>query len=620
MAPPLAGSPRVNGHRDYIIKTVLHGLGGPVDGKTYTDMMIPMSNFDDEWIAAVGSYVRYSFGNTGGFITPADVARVRAANAGRKTLWTLPELTASLPAALFTDGWKLTASHNADAATGALALTGWNAGGQQAGMWFQVELPKPEAVTEIQFQSPPPGGRGGAGTAAAVTSSGAPVVAPPGFPRGYKVEVSADGAAWKTVAEGTGNGPGTIVTFEPVQAKFVRMSLTASAEDAPAWSIQSLRIFALTASRGCTDVHLSRAAASLINRDASICLRRQSIAQTGDPHETPRGGLVGNHRGRCGGHRPRAGQEPKPLEIWVVDVEGGKAALYVSPTGQTALIDTGFPGARDLDRIMAAIADAGVKQIDYLISTHYHVDHIGNLTELAKRIPIGTFVDHGPTVEGPDVTQIPPGPDGLTLTKPREQVEGFQAAYAELYNKAKRLVVKPGDRVPITGLEWRIATSAGNVLKMPLRDGGRPNPHCANFTPLPTNEGMVDPDDFHSVGSVIILGQFRAVDFGDMWRTKELELVCPNNPIGTVDLYFASSHGAIASGSRPFVHGLQPRVALVQNGTRKGAAVGPMTTIFSSPGLEGVWQMLWCTTGCWNRTPRGCRLQTSRTCRRSPAC
>src|SRR5262245_27095801 len=147
----------------------------------------------------------------------------------------------------------------------------------------------------------------------------------------------------------------------------------------------------------------------------------------------------------------------KPLEIWVVDVEGGKAALYVSPTGQTALIDTGFPGARDLDRIMAAIADAGVKQIDYLVSTHYHVDHIGNLVELSKRIPVGTYVDHGPTVEGPSVTQIQPGADGLTVTKPREQIEGFQAAYAELYTKAKHLVVKPGDRVPITGLDWRIA-------------------------------------------------------------------------------------------------------------------------------------------------------------------
>src|SRR6266480_3501785 len=105
----------------------------------------------------------------------------------------------------------------------------------------------------------------------------------------------------------------------------------------------------------------------------------------------------------------------KPLEIWVVDVEGGKAALYVSPTGQTAMIDTGFPGARDLDRIMAAISDAGVKQIDYLISTHYHVDHIGNLVELAACIPIGTFVDHGPTVEGPNVPQVAPGADGIPI-------------------------------------------------------------------------------------------------------------------------------------------------------------------------------------------------------------
>jgi competence protein ComEC len=284
----------------------------------------------------------------------------------------------------------------------------------------------------------------------------------------------------------------------------------------------------------------------------------------------------------------------KPLEIWVVDVEGGKAALYVSPTGQTAMIDTGFPGARDLDRIMAAIADAGVKQIDYLISTHYHVDHIGNLVELAGRIPIGTFVDHGATVEGPNVPQVAPGPDGIPVTKAREQIEGFQAAYAELYGKAKHLVVKPGDRVPITGLDWRIVTSAGHVLKTPpLAGGGKPNPYCASFTPLAGTTGLNDPDDAQSVGSVIVLGQFRALDFGDMWRTKELELMCPNNPIGTVDLYFASSHGAIASGSLPFVHAIQPRVAIMQNGTRKGGAPEPMQTILSSPRLEALWQMHW---------------------------
>jgi competence protein ComEC len=288
------------------------------------------------------------------------------------------------------------------------------------------------------------------------------------------------------------------------------------------------------------------------------------------------------------------GKPTKPLEIWVVDTEGGKAAIYVSPTGQTAMIDTGFPGARDLERIMAAIADAGVKQIDYLISTHYHVDHIGNLVELAKRIPIGTFVDHGPAVEGPNVPQVAAVPGGPPITKAREQVEGFQAAYAELYGKAKHLVVKPGDRVPITGLDWRIVTSAADVLKTPpLPGGGKPNPTCATFTPMGTAEGLNDPDDAQSVGSVIILGQFRALDFGDMWRTKELELMCPNNPIGMIDLYFASSHGAIASGSLPFVHAIQPRVALIQNGTRKGAAVDPVKTMRSSPRMEDIWQMHW---------------------------
>jgi mono/diheme cytochrome c family protein len=244
MAPALAGSPRVNSHRDYITKVVLHGLAGPVDGKMYSDMMIPMGNFDDEWVAAVGSFVRNSFGNNGGFITPADVARVRAATVDRKELWTLADLVPTIPSPLFTDGWKLTTSHNGDAAMGALTLTGWNAGAaQQAGMWFQIELPRSERVTEVQFQSPPPGGRGGAGSAAAVTTSGAPVAGPPGFPRAYKVDVSQDGATWTAAAEGVGSGLHTTSTFGPVQAKFVRISLTLSVEDAPAWSIQNLKIY-----------------------------------------------------------------------------------------------------------------------------------------------------------------------------------------------------------------------------------------------------------------------------------------------------------------------------------------------------------------------------------------
>jgi len=245
-APALAGSSRVNAHRDYITKVVLNGLVGPLDGKTFPNMMIAMNNNDDEWVAAVTSYVRHSFGNSGGFVTSADVARVRAASAARKTPWTWPELTATIPLPLATDGWKATSSENVDAAVGALRLTGWNAGQpQQTGQWFQVELPKAETVTEIQFQSPAPGGRGGGGNAVAVTASGAPVVAPGGFPRGYKVEVSQDGASWTAAAQGTGNGPTTISTFTPVSAKFVRITLTANADDGPAWSVQNLRIFSM---------------------------------------------------------------------------------------------------------------------------------------------------------------------------------------------------------------------------------------------------------------------------------------------------------------------------------------------------------------------------------------
>ncbi len=189
------------------------------------------------------------------------------------------------------------------------------------------------------------------------------------------------------------------------------------------------------------------------------------------------------------------GAPAKPLEIYVVDTEGGKAALWVAPSGQSLLIDSGNPGNRDLDRLMAAVNDAGVKQIDFLISTHYHVDHIGGLQELAKRIPIGHFIDHGPSVEE------------------REQVQGFQAAYAELYGKAKHTVVKPGDKIPIAGLDWRIVTSAGQVLKTALPGGGKPNPACAGVAP---KDASPTDDNGQSVGSVITFGQFRAIDLGDL--------------------------------------------------------------------------------------------------------
>ena len=286
----------------------------------------------------------------------------------------------------------------------------------------------------------------------------------------------------------------------------------------------------------------------------------------------------------------RSAAPAKPLQIYVMDTEGGKAALWVSPSGQSLLIDSGNPGDRDLNRIMAVINDAGVKQIDFLISTHYHVDHIGGLQELAKRIPIGQFIDHGASVEE------------------REQVQGFQAAYTELYGKAKHTVVKPGDKVPITGLDWRIVSSAGNALKTPLPGGGKPNPACAGVAP---KDASPTDDNGQSVGSVVTFGQFRAIDLGDLLWNRENDLMCPNNPVGPVDVYFVTHHGLDASNSPALVYGVQPRVAVMQNGTRKGAGAQTMTTLRTSPGLEDIWQLHW-SVQCRDRAEQRRRLRRQR--------
>jgi competence protein ComEC len=275
----------------------------------------------------------------------------------------------------------------------------------------------------------------------------------------------------------------------------------------------------------------------------------------------------------------------KTLDIYVIDAEGGKATLFVSPSGESALIDSGNPGTRDVDRIMAVLSEAGIKRIDYLISTHYHVDHIGGMTELAGRVPIAHYVDHGPSVEA------------------REQVSGFQQAYADLRSKAKHIVVKPGDKLPIAGLEWRIVTAGGKTITSALPGGGKPNPFCAQFKPR-DNQNDAD-ENWHSVGSVISFGRFRTIDLGDLLWNNEFDLMCPNNPIGAVDVYLTSHHGIDSSGSSTLVHALQPRVAITQNGTRKGATLQTSGIINSSPGFDDLWQLHWSHNGGVEHNPAG---------------
>ena len=162
MAPPLAGSPRVQGHRDYVIKTLLHGMTGRSAARPTGQVMVPMGAQNDQWIANIASYVRNSFGNSASFITPADVARVRAATTARKTPWTVAELEGALPRLLPVDPtWKATASHNAEQAGKRLDARRMDerARRKQPGMWFQVELPQPAMITEVQFDAGAPGGR-----------------------------------------------------------------------------------------------------------------------------------------------------------------------------------------------------------------------------------------------------------------------------------------------------------------------------------------------------------------------------------------------------------------------------------------------------------------------------
>jgi mono/diheme cytochrome c family protein/glucose/arabinose dehydrogenase len=269
IAPPLAGSPRVSGHRDYIVNAILHGLTGPLDGVSYQEVMVPNTAQPDDWVSAVASFVRTSFSNTGGVVTPADVRRVRVATTSRKSSWTVPELTASLPIALPADRstWKLTASHNSGSAAMALSLTGWTSQtSQTAGMWFQVQLPTVTTVTELQFTSSgcdpgvpgvpgsPDDPRGGPCAAENASPEPRPAVVggrrpagpppDPGFPREYKLEGSSDGTTWTVLASGQGTGTTTTMTFAPTRVKLLRLTQTSSAPNLPPLSISNLHIYA----------------------------------------------------------------------------------------------------------------------------------------------------------------------------------------------------------------------------------------------------------------------------------------------------------------------------------------------------------------------------------------
>jgi len=265
---------------------------------------------------------------------------------------------------------------------------------------------------------------------------------------------------------------------------------------------------------------------------------------------------------------------PKPLQIYFVDVEGGQATLFVTPEGKSLLIDTGWPGnnGRDADRIVAAAKDAKISKIDFVLITHFHDDHVGGAPQLAAKIPVGTFIDHGENRET----------NG-------EGAKKVFAAYQRLLatGKYKRITAKPGEVLPITGMQVRVVSSDGELIERPLPGGGKENASCAN-APKPPVDVTENP---RSLGTLITFGKLRILDLGDLTMDKEMDLMCPTNKIGRVDIYIVSHHGFSQSGGAPLVHGIEPRVAIMDNGAKKGGSPAIWDVIEKSPGLEDLWQL-----------------------------
>jgi beta-lactamase superfamily II metal-dependent hydrolase len=264
----------------------------------------------------------------------------------------------------------------------------------------------------------------------------------------------------------------------------------------------------------------------------------------------------------------------KPLQIFFVDVEGGQATLFVTPAGTSLLIDTGWPGndGRDADRIVAAASRAGIHKIDYVLITHFHNDHVGGLSQLVERVPVGTVIDHGDNRE--------------TTDAPTEQ--GWDA-YRQLLatKKFKRLTLKPGDYLPIQGMQATVVSSDGVVIDHPLPGAGQGNASCQNAEGYPADQ----TENARSLGTIITFGTLRILDLGDLTRDKEMQLVCPNNKLGPIDIYIVSHHGWYQSNSPAFLNAIAPRVAIMDNGAKKGGTPSAWDIIEKSPRLEDLWQL-----------------------------
>lgn len=261
----------------------------------------------------------------------------------------------------------------------------------------------------------------------------------------------------------------------------------------------------------------------------------------------------------------------KTLDIFFIDVEGGQSTLIVTPGGESLLIDAGYGGrdGRDPERIMAALREARIDHIDYLLITHFHSDHVGGVPELSALVPIRTFIDYGE----------PLGTDRMALG-------GFRN-YEPIRSQHVHIQPKPGDRLPLKGVEADIVSAAGVVLSTPLPGAGHPNPACAGLDDQP-DDGT---ENFRSIGLRLQFGAFRFLDLGDLSGNTLASLACPTNLVGGVQLYLVAHHGNFDSNVPALIAAVRPRVAVMNNGVTKGGSPAAFATLRSQPGLEDLWQL-----------------------------
>ena len=262
------------------------------------------------------------------------------------------------------------------------------------------------------------------------------------------------------------------------------------------------------------------------------------------------------------------------LKVYFVDVEGGQSTLFVTPKGQSLLVDTGWPDNknRDADRIVEIARLAGLSRIDYVLLTHYHDDHVGGVPQLVARIPVGTFIDHGPNSELDH---------GVT--------EHGYAEYQKVLaaGKSKRLLAHPGDLLPIKGMIVRVISADGSLIASALPGAGETNPFCKVSDVRPVDQ----TENSRSLGIEITFGRLRILDLGDLTWDKEMELMCPTNKLGHVDVYIVSHHGWYQSSSPALVDAIHARVAIMDNGAKKGGSTPTLQTLSHAPGLETLWQL-----------------------------